>query len=99
MIKHKGVSESYFEMGYNPGEYRAEINDIANLTFLSKSKNCEIADTPPSQYLTNETTKEMRKGHFIPENPDLWKAENFSFFLQERRRLLAKAMTSLLKRL
>jgi hypothetical protein len=75
------------------------VNDIANLTLISKSKNCEIGDTPPSQYLLNETTRQIRKAHFIPEDQELWKTENFPKFLSERRRLLAQAMTSLLKRL
>ncbi len=59
----------------------------------------EISDTPPSQYVLNEATPEMRKAHFIPEDRESWKTENFQKFLEERRRLLAVAMTKLLKRL
>jgi hypothetical protein len=99
MTKNKTLFQSYLDQGYTPTDFRADVNDIANLTLISKSKNAEISDTPPSQYLLNETTPLMRKGHFIPEDQELWKTEHFQKFLEERRRLLAIAMTKLLKRL
>lgn len=79
-------------------EYRSEINDIANLTFLGKEKNSAIGDEPPWVYLPLETTKAVRRAHFIPEDTTLWKADKFPEFLGERRRLLAKAIMGLLKR-
>jgi hypothetical protein len=79
------------------GEYRSEINDIANLTFLGKEKNSSISDDPPWVYLPNETDKETRKAHFIPEDKSLWKPDKFPEFLDARRALLAKAITRLLK--
>jgi len=81
------------------GEYRAEVNDIANLTFLSQTKNVAIGDVAPWQYLRLETTKEIRRMHFVPENESLWKPENFGKFLDERRKMMAKAMNSLLNSL
>jgi hypothetical protein len=99
MTKNKALFQSYLDQGFTPAEFRADVNDIANLTLISKSKNTEISDTPPSQYLLNETTPQMRKAHFIPEDQELWKTENFQKFLEERRRLMAGAMTKLLKRL
>jgi hypothetical protein len=80
-------------------EYRDEVNDIANLTFLSQTKNSSIGNAAPWEYLPNETTQELRKAHFIPENRDLWRPENFGKFLDARRRLLAQAMNSLVKSL
>ncbi len=99
MNKNKALFQSYLDQGFTPADYRSDINDIANLTLISKSKNCEIGDTPPSQYLLNETTAQMRKAHFIPEDQELWKTENFPKFLAARRELMAQAMTRLLKRL
>ena len=99
MNKNKALFQSYLDRDLTPADFRADINGIANLTLISKSKNCELGDTPPSQYLLNETTAIMRKAHFIPEDQELWKTENFSMFLTERRRLLAQALTKLLKRL
>lgn len=99
MIKNKPIMKQFLDDGYTPSEYRGEVNDIANLTFIGQAKNASIGDTPPWQYLPNETTREMRRAHFIPQDPDLWKPENFADFLAERRKLLSKAMTSLLRRL
>lgn len=99
MTKNKALFQSYLEQGFTPADFRTDVNDIANLTLISKSKNVEISDTPPSQYFLNETTPQMRRAHFIPEDQDLWKTENFQKFLEERRRLLATAITKLLKRL
>jgi hypothetical protein len=99
MSKNKAALQWYLDNGYSASDFRSEVNDIANLTFVSQAKNIEIKENPPSSYLTSETTKEMRWAHFVPENRDLWKTENFPKFLEERRRLLARAMTQLLKRL
>lgn len=99
IIKNKAAQKWYVDNDYSLADFRAEVNDIANLTFISQAKNSEINDMPPWQYLPNETTSEMRKAHFIPEDQDLWKAERFAQFLDERRRLIAQAMNSLLKHL
>jgi hypothetical protein len=93
MNKNRELLRWYLDNGYTPADFRYDIND----TFLSQAKNVEIKDAPPSQYLLNETTKEMRRAHFIPEAPHLWKTENFVKCLDERRRLLSQAMTRLLK--
>ncbi|MFZ0423544.1 MAG: DUF262 domain-containing protein [Xanthobacteraceae bacterium] len=80
-------------------EYREQVNDIANLTFISQAKNAGIGNAAPWEYLPNETTRELRKAHCIPESRDLWKPENFGKFLDARRKLLAQAMNSLIKSL
>ncbi len=97
MMTDKSAEDCRVRAGLSPAEFRSEVNDIANMTFLSQSRNVSIADDPPNEYFPNQTTKEMRKAHFIPENPNLWKTENFIQFLEERRKLLAIAMTRLLK--
>ncbi len=97
MNRNTNLRSWYLDKGLTPADLRNDINDISNLTFLSQAKNVDIKDTPPSQYLPIETTREMRKTHFIPEDPQLWKSENFRKFMEERRRLLSKAMTKLLK--
>ena len=99
MIRNRALLRLYEEQRWTPAEYRADINDIANLTFLTQTENVKIGDAPPWEYLPNETTRQMRKAHFIPEDSDLWRPENFLDFLDARRKLLAKAMNSLLKSL
>lgn len=99
MMTDKEAGRFADEMEYTPSEFRAEVNDIANLTFVSRAQNASIGDTPPWQYLENFTSKAIRKAHFIPEDRNLWRTENFNKFLAERRRLLAKGMNALLKSL
>ncbi len=99
MTKNRKMLKWYLDNGRSAADYRYDVNDIANLTFLSQAKNAEISETPPAQYLPNETTREMRRVHFIPEDPRLWKSENFVKFLEARRVLLAQAMSRLLKQL
>ena len=54
---------------------------------------------PPWQYLSQYTTKEMWRAHFIPEDKSLWTPEKFGEFLDARSELIAKAATQLLKSL
>lgn len=81
----------------NDYEYRQTINDIANLTFTSKEKNASIGDLAPIQYLENETTKDIRRRHFIPANKDLWNPDNFFTFLDGRRVLIAESINRLIR--
>ena len=75
MIRNRAAVKAYEEEGWTYADLRADINDITNLTFLSQAKNAEIGDTPPFQYLPNETTREIRRSHFVPEDPDLWRPD------------------------
>jgi hypothetical protein len=97
MVQNRTAFKPYEEKGWSPWDFRADLNDIANLTFLSLARNAEIKDSPPWQYLPDETTREMRKAHCIPEDPLLWRPENYMKFLDERRKLLARGMNRLLK--
>lgn len=99
MMKDVKAQQYLEKRGLSAWEFRDEVNDVANITFLSQKKNVDIGNVSPWQYLNNETNKEMRKAHFIPEDKELWKPENFDKFLDRRRRMLAKAMNSLLKSL
>ena len=97
MVQNREGLARFAKDGRSTAEYREEINDIANLTFLGKEKNSAIGDEPPWLYLPQETTKAVRKAHFVPEDATLWKPEKFPDFLEARRRLLATAITHLLK--
>jgi hypothetical protein len=99
MMKDGKAKEYQEQSGLTLSKFREQVNDIANLTFLSKARNASIGNAVPWEYLPNETTREVRKSHFIPENRDLWKTENFGKFLDERRRAMAKAMNALIRRL
>jgi hypothetical protein len=97
MVKDKDGLAYADRNGLKPSSYRREINDIANMTFLSQPTNVRIGDSPPWGYLPQETSKSMRRAHFIPEDKALWHPSRFGDFLEARRQLIAKAATRLLK--
>ena len=77
---------------YKQGYKRAEVNALGNFCFLTKDTNINISDRLPEDYFP-----EVEKAHpgalasqWIPEDPELWKTENFIAFLQVRKSMLAK---------
>jgi hypothetical protein len=99
MMKDAKAKEYQTRNSLSLSEFREQVNDIANLTFISQVRNASIGNAAPWEYLPNETTREMRKAHFIPENRDIWKPENFDKFLDQRRTMMSQAMNSLIKSL
>jgi hypothetical protein len=99
MAKDKNARAYAEQEELNPSEFRASINDIANLTFLSDASNTRIGDKRPQEYLPEWTTKETRRAHFIPEDSSLWTPKRYGEFLAARRALIAKAATRLLSKL
>jgi hypothetical protein len=95
-----------------PAYSKAEINDLANLAFISAKANRIISNRIPADYFpaipreTSPKTPSKSKErltddgelttHFIPLEPELRTTERFREFLAARRRLLAAAMTNLL---
>jgi hypothetical protein len=78
---------------------KAEINAVANFCFLTKDTNLDIRDTLPEEYFP-----EVEKNHpgalasqWIPNDPNLWKIENFRAFLEARKVLLAEEMNRRMK--
>jgi hypothetical protein len=70
---------------------RAEVNALANFCFLTKDTNLNISDRLPESYFP-----EVEAAHpgalasqWIPNDPALWKIENFREFLDARKTLLA----------
>ncbi|WP_433047552.1 GmrSD restriction endonuclease domain-containing protein [Dactylosporangium sp. CS-033363] len=74
---------------------KGEINDLANLAFISRKANLKISDRSPLDYFPDVEVAALR-AHYIPLDEDLRAATAFPRFLVERRRLLAEAMTDLL---
>lgn len=94
------VAKEYMEKRELPrSEYREKIDDIANITFISKSQNSSISSLSPFQYLDNYSSRENLKAHFIPLNKELWKSQKYDDFLNARRELLSKAINRLIKSL
>jgi len=73
-----------------------EIDDIANIAFLSKRANRSILKSKPKEYL-NKIEEHYLKAQFVPLERDLWKVDSFRDFLQERRRLITKAINDYMR--
>ena len=71
----------------------SEVNEIANLAFISGGQNRAIGSKSPETYLpeiVNNRGIEALLAQGIPADPDMWKAENFRAFLEYRRAELAR---------
>ncbi|MBX9789146.1 MAG: hypothetical protein K2Y37_09545 [Pirellulales bacterium] len=86
---------------YERGYSKRQVNAIANFTFLTQETNLEVSKRNPTEYIPEfeKRTPGAIASHWIPMNPELWKPENYSAFLEERRKLLAKAANDFLDRL
>lgn len=71
---------------------KAEVNDLANLAFISSRANKRISNRSPERYFTEVSDDELSR-HFVPLDPSLRIAAAYPEFVRERRRLLAVAMT------
>lgn len=74
------------------GYKKSEINDLANLAFISARANKKISDRSPAVYFPEVRDAELEK-HFVPLDVSLRDAAVYRDFLAARRRLLASAMT------
>ncbi len=78
---------------YKAGYGKAEVNALANFCFLTKDTNLTISDNLPAQYFPEIEEKHpgALRSQWIPDDPSLWKIENFGGFLEARRKLLTEA--------
>lgn len=85
-----------YEHGYDPDNHlhRTIVNQIANRAFLTAASNLKLSNTPPEEYLPQ--VEEHYPGalvkQFVPMDPDLWRLERYSDFLQARRGLIARKL-------
>ena len=80
---------------------RYQRNALANFTWLTKPCNVEIGATPPEEYFPLYEAKHegVLAAHWIPTDERLWRVENYTEFLAERRKLLANAANDFLDKL
>jgi hypothetical protein len=69
-------------------------NDVGNLTLTTLGTNNRLRDRKPEEYL-RDVSPEVKKQHFIPDDPELWKVAKYEEFLQMRKRLLMNAIDEL----
>jgi hypothetical protein len=77
--------------GYETGE----INEIANMAFITGQTNRRISNKAPEIYLPEIVAKQGTGALIaqrVPDDAELWKLENYRAFLSARRESLAKCM-------
>ncbi|HQP25862.1 MAG TPA: DUF262 domain-containing protein [Smithellaceae bacterium] len=70
---------------------RPEVNALANFCFLTKDTNLDISNRLPEKYFPEieEAHPGALSSQWIPNDPNLWKMENYLDFLEARKSLLA----------
>ena len=83
---------------YKHGYGKAEVNALANFTFLTQATNLKVSDRLPAIYLAEYARKHpgVLESHWIPMDRELWTLERYPDFLAARRELLAQAANDFL---
>lgn len=78
---------------------KAEINDLANLAFISDKANRKISARPPATYFAELETLDQSflTGHMVPTDQRLRSLDAYPELIAERRAMLAAAMNDLLE--
>lgn len=76
---------------YKRKHKRPEVNALANFCFLTKDTNLNISDRLPEEYFPKIEAAHpgALASQWIPNDPQLWRVENFRDFLEARKQLLA----------
>lgn len=77
--------------GYETGE----INEIANMAFITGQTNRRISNKEATEYLVDIVKKQGKsalQSQCVPIDAGLWSTENYRQFLKNRREALAKRM-------
>lgn len=80
---------------------KSEINEIANMAFITGRTNQRLSRKPPDEYfhgIITERGEAALHAQLIPVDRELWKVENYRSFLQERRKMLADAVNKFIDR-
>ena len=76
----------------------SEIDDLANIAFLSQKANRAILKSLPDEYLP--TIEEQRlQAQLVPVDRELWKIDRFRDFLTKRRSAMTQAINGYLREL
>ncbi len=84
------------------GYEKGEINEIANMAFITGQTNRRLATKPPTEYfprVIEQHGEAALASQAIPLDPEMWKTVNYRSFLEARRAALARIMNEHLKRI
>jgi hypothetical protein len=93
---HHIIPKSLLKERYETGE----INEIANMAFITGQTNRRISNKEATDYLVDiveKQGKETLERQCVPTNPELWSTERYREFLSYRREALAKRMNDFIK--
>ncbi len=77
------------------GYSKSEINEIANMAFVSGGTNRSIGSKPPGEYLLSILDEQGENAlalHCVPPDQSLWSVDAYPQFLEYRRAALASAI-------
>ena len=94
-------SKLYEEYDSSQSEHLKLVNEIANRAFVTPETNQKFGDSLPEDYLPEVKDRHPNalESQFIPDNPELWKIENYEDFLAKRRTRLATAINEYMESL
>lgn len=84
------------ERGYEPGE----INEIANMAFITGQTNRRISNKEAANYLREVVTKQGEdalRSQCVPLDETLWSTDRYRDFLTMRRQALADRMNAFIR--
>lgn len=81
---------------YEAGGSRRDVNALGNYCFLTKDTNLDISNRPPEAYFpaVEKAHPGALASQWIPQDPDLWKIDQYPRFLEARKRLLADELNA-----
>lgn len=82
--------------GYETGE----INEVANMAFITGQTNRRISNKDATAYLADVVAKQGEStlsSQCVPTDPAVWATDRYREFLQTRRALLAERMNAFIK--
>ncbi|MCY3851484.1 MAG: DUF262 domain-containing protein [Acidimicrobiaceae bacterium] len=81
------------------GVREEEIDQLANIAFITKTKNLKIGSKSPAEYLGElaDDNLENLRSQWIPTDSELWRPSAYSKFLEQRSRLLAERANEFLQ--
>lgn len=84
------------ERGYETGE----INEIANMAFITGQTNRRISNKEATKYLADVVVKQgaaALESQCVPTDPALWQIDRYRDFLAQRREALADRMNAFIR--
>lgn len=90
---HHIIPKSLLKQSYETGE----INEIANMAFITGQTNRRISNKQAGSYLPDIVAKQgvaALEAQCVPTDPALWELDNYRQFLQARREALAACMNA-----